>query len=342
MTTDFSDDRHARIALASATRACDPVTRAILTRYTPAEAIDVAFRGQTPRGVRRAEYEAWQAGVAPRLDATLIDAVITQTERAGFTPLTPRDPAWQLTGFSDLGTAQPIVLWERGAGSLLMTRRTDRIAITGARAATGYGVHQAAEISGELAEQEAVIVSGAAYGIDAAAHRSALATGGHTIAVLASGVDRPYPHPHTELIERIADLGLVVSEQAPGAAPTRQRFMDRHRLIAALSSSAVIVEAGPRSGSLRLVDEARALGRPVGAVPGPVTSLASTGTNNLIHTGKARLVSNAREVVELTAAPSSQGQTPGAARTGPEASLDPTQSTFAVSEPEQRGRGLSA
>ena len=129
------------------------------------------------------------------------------------------------------------------------------------------------ELSADLAASGIPIVSGAAYGIDGAAHRAALADGGATIALVAGGVDRPYPTGHSSLIDRIATQGAVVSELPCGASPTKWRFLARNRLIAAISAATVVVEAGWRSGSLNTAGHAAALGRSIGAVPGPVTSV---------------------------------------------------------------------
>lgn len=142
-------------------------------------------------------------------------------------------------------------------------------------------------------------MAGGAYGIEGAAHRAALAAGGDTIAVLAGGVDRPYPAGHRELLDRIASVGLLVSETAPGTAPTRHRFLARGRLLAALSSTTVVVEAGARTGALRTAQWAHELGRHVGAVPGPVTSAASVGPHELIGDGQARIVTDAGQITNM-------------------------------------------
>lgn len=116
------------------------------------------------------------------------------------------------------------------------------------------------------------MVSGAAFGIDGAAHRAALLAGGTTIAVLAGGVDRPYPRAHTHMLDRIAATGAVISEVPCGSEPTKWRFLQRNRVIAALGDATVVVEAGHRSGALNTAGHAAAMSRPLGAVPGPVTS----------------------------------------------------------------------
>ena len=148
----------------------------------------------------------------------------------------------------------------------------------------------AGELASDLANAERVVVAGGAYGIEGAAHRAALASGGDTIAVMANGVDRPYPMGHRELLERVADLGLMVSEVPPGSVPTRHRFLARARLMAALSAATVVVEAGVRSGSMKVVREAQQIGRAVGAVPGPVTSATSMGPHQLLRDNMAAIV----------------------------------------------------
>ena len=173
------------------------------------------------------------------------------------------------------------------------------MAIVGARAATTYGCDVAAAIAYELAERGVVVVSGAAYGIDGAAHRAALAAGGTTVAVLASGVDRAYPVGHEALIERIAVHGAVVSEAPPGQHPSRSRFLTRNRIIAAMSEGVVVVEAALRSGALNTANWAAQLSRHVMAVPGPVTSTMSAGPHRAVIDRGASLVTDAADVLEL-------------------------------------------
>lgn len=176
---------------------------------------------------------------------------------------------------------------------------TDRVTITGSRAASEYGVQVAGHLASDLAQQERTIVAGGAYGIDAAAHRAALTAGGSTIAVLAGGVDRPYPRGNSDLLARIGDLGVLASEAPPGATPTRWRFMARARLLGALSGATVIPEAGFRSGSLLVATEAHRHSRAVGAVPGPVTSAASAGSHELIKRGRAEIITDTADVTAL-------------------------------------------
>lgn len=159
--------------------------------------------------------------------------------------------------------------------------RSVSLSRTGVRAATSYGEHVAEELASDIADAERTVVAGGAYGIEGAAHRATLASGGDTIVVMANGVDRPYPMGHRELFARVADLGLMVSEVPPGAVPTRHRFLTRARLMAALSATTVVVEAGARSSSMTVARHAHELGRTVGAVPGPVTSVTSAGPHQL-------------------------------------------------------------
>jgi DNA processing protein len=171
------------------------------------------------------------------------------------------------------------------------------VAVVGARAATGYGMHVAGELGAGLAERACTVVSGAAFGIDGAAHRGALCAAGPTVAVLACGADRAYPRAHETLLARIAATGLVVSEYPPGSVPGRHRFLVRNRLIAGLASGTVVVEAGLRSGATRTATDTASLGRPVMAVPGPITSGMSAGCHRLLREG-AVLVTRVEEVLE--------------------------------------------
>jgi DNA processing protein len=218
--------------------------------------------------------------------------------------ITPDDdewPQWRLLGFDTLSASledgAPFALWVLGSRSL--TELTERaISVVGTRAASGYGEHVTAELAGDLAVDGWTIVSGAAFGIDGAAHRAALGVGGLTVAVLACGVDRAYPAGHARLLRQIAQNGAVISEYPPGTTPAKYRFLARNRLVASLSDGVVVVEAGWRSGARNTASWARKLGRPVMAVPGPVTSVSSTGCNRMIREGEARLVANAVDVVD--------------------------------------------
>lgn len=260
--------------------------------------------GPVAEGIAR-----WSA----RADPQRVRRAVTDARDVGARLVVPEDPEWPLA-VNDLGAHAPVVLWVRGDPSLLV--RDPRVAIVGARAASAYGESVAAELAGDLATGGAVVVSGGAYGIDGAAHRAALAVGGATVAFLAGGVDRAYPQGHQQLLRRIVDTGAVVSEVPCGVAPTKWRFLSRNRLIAAAGQATVVVEAGWRSGSLNTAGHAASLGRPLGAVPGPVTSASSAGCHRLLREYDARCVTSAGEVRELW------GSATDAAAESPEEHMD--------------------
>jgi DNA processing protein len=174
------------------------------------------------------------------------------------------------------------------------------VAIVGARASTGYGEHVAMDFAAGFVSRGYTVVSGGAYGIDGMAHRATLACGGTTGAVMAGGIDNLYPSGHDELLRRIMGDGAVISEVAPGGAPTRWRFLQRNRLIASMAGGTVVIEAGYRSGSLNTATHARDLDRPLGVVPGPITSGQSAGCHRLLRSNQAaQLVTSVAEMVEL-------------------------------------------
>ncbi|MCK0175093.1 MULTISPECIES: DNA-processing protein DprA [Mycobacteriaceae] len=234
------------------------------------------------------------------------DDLVT-AQRLGGRLVTMDDDEWPLLSLVAFGGDQvrrrphgyaPMALWV--LGDLRLDDVTGRAAaIVGTRAASAYGEHVAADLAAGLVARDVAVVSGGAFGIDGAAHRATLACEGLTVAVLAGGVDVPYPAGHTALLGRVAKDGLVISEYPPGMRPTRVRFLTRNRLVAALSGATVVVEAGVRSGAANTAGWAAALGRPVCAVPGPVTSAVSMGCHALIRDGAAHLVGRAEEVVEL-------------------------------------------
>lgn len=231
----------------------------------------------------------------PRLSRAETVGDIERALDVGLGVVLPGDPLWP-PRLADLGEHQPTLLWVRGDPAKL---GEPALSVVGARAVTGYGTHITAEIVEGVCAAGLSIVSGAAYGVDAVAHRTALAIEAPTVAVLAGGADRAYPAAHDTLLERIAAGGAVCSEMIPGAAPTRWRFLQRNRIIAALSGATLVTEAGVRSGTINTAGHAASLGRALGAVPGPVTSAASAGCHRLIREYGATLVTNAREACEL-------------------------------------------
>jgi DNA processing protein len=149
-----------------------------------------------------------------------------------------------------------------------------------------------------LVEKNLSIISGGAYGIDAVAHRTTLALRGNTVAVMAGGVDRLYPPGHADLLKRITETGAVFSELPPGSSPSKWRFLQRNRLIAAASQSSVVVEANWRSGALNTASHATALGREVFAIPGQISSPRSAGTNKLIADSRAQLILDGKDLLD--------------------------------------------
>ncbi|MCD0484973.1 DNA-processing protein DprA [Streptacidiphilus sp. ASG 303] len=295
MPSGAADDGE-RLARAAITRLAEPGDPAVgqwIDDLGAAGLLRLLRTGGTPPGAapaRMARYRARAAGIDPAADLERIRA-------GGGRFVVPGDAEWP-TQLDDLGAARPVGLWTAGAASLrLLALRS--VAVVGARSCTAYGAHVAGELAAGLAERGWVVVSGAAYGIDAAAHRGALAAGGPTVSVLACGVDVAYPRGHAELIRRISRQGLLVSELPPGEHPNRFRFVLRNRVIAALTRGTVVVEAALRSGALSTARRARDLNRLTCGVPGPVTSELSSGVHALLRSGAAALVTDAAEVAEL-------------------------------------------
>ncbi len=221
-------------------------------------------------------------------------AADTQRSIAGKV-ICPIQPHWPQS-VNDLRIHTPLALWLRGNPELLSM---PAVSIVGSRNATSYGEAVTSELVSALAQEGFGVISGGAYGIDAMAHRSALAISTPTVSVLAGGLDRLYPDGNKLLLERIAREGCLVSEMNPGVAPSKWRFLQRNRLIAALGLATVVVEANWRSGAINTVSHAGALNRRIGAVPGSIKSPASAGCNQLIRAYKAELISSGSELLEL-------------------------------------------
>lgn len=281
-----------------------------------------------------AEIRAGVARWTPRLNSASTVTSLRQAARLGVRLLVPHDTAW-VRGVDGLGAHAPIALWVRGTERALASIEHS-ISLVGARAATGYGEHVTMEAAAGLVDRGFAVVSGAAYGIDGMAHRSALASMGQTVAFLAGGVDRFYPSGHDALLSRMTESGAVISELPPGAQPSKWRFLQRNRLIAAASQATVVLEAGWRSGSLNTAAHAAALGRPLGAVPGPVTSPASAGCHRLIRDFDAVCVTNAEQMAELCAH-SSPGE--GSSASGGESKSDISPDTVRVLDALSRRSG---
>ena len=282
------DERASRILLARVAEPYDEKVLAWVDEHGVEDLVGhLVHDRRLPDGTRLDRFAA-RLEVAGQLDEDRICRAL------GMRVLVPGDEEWP-RGLADL-EHPPWCLWVRGR--LRLTELDERgVALVGARASTSYGDEIASGMAYDLIERGRVVVSGAAYGIDAAAHRGALAAGGETVAVVAGGADVPYPRANADLLLRIATDGAVVSETPPGGAPARMRFLARNRIIAAVSLGTVVVEAGLRSGARSTARHARDLCRHLMAVPGPVTSVASAGAHEEIRLG-ATLVTSAAEVIE--------------------------------------------
>jgi DNA processing protein len=285
-------EREARAALTRIAEPGDTHMGRLIRELGPREVVRRITGGDELPGISRRRA----AGYRVRVDRLNPRRDLETVARAGGRLICPGDGEWPRQ-LDDLGDQRPIALWVRGSPSLrLLALRS--VAVVGSRACSPYGTHVAATLAAELAELGWSVVSGAAYGVDGAAHRGALAVGGATVGVVASGVDHPYPRGHVELLERIARQGLLIGELPPGEHPSRSRFVLRNRVIAALTPGTVVVEAKYRSGALITARRAAELGRHTMAVPGPVTSALSGGAHELLR-GEAVLVTRAAEIVEL-------------------------------------------
>ncbi|MET3983647.1 DNA-processing protein DprA [Streptomyces sp. PvR034] len=293
------EERRARAAL---TRVLEPgderAGRLLRERGAVALLRELTAPGPGPEGLAGPDGRRLD-GYRRRASAADPDRDLAAAAAVGARFVCPGSAQWP-SQLDDLGDARPVGLWLRGLPDL-RTWALRSVAVVGARACTPYGAHMAQGLAAGLAERGWVVVSGAAYGIDGAAHRGALAAGGATAAVLACGVDVAYPRGHAGLLGRIAAQGLVIGELPPGSHPTPSRFVQRNRVIAALTRGTVVVEAAHRSGSLVTARRAHGLGRFTMGVPGPATSGLSGGVHELLR-GEGVLVTDAAEVIELVGA----------------------------------------
>jgi DNA processing protein len=298
VTGGLDDEWYARAALTYLAEPADRYLTRLVRAHGAVGAVDAIRSGRLPgagtatgRAAPQA-LERWRM----RLDELPSADDVIALRRSGIRLICPGDPEWP-GQLADLGDEQPYALWLRGNADLRFSCLRS-VAIVGSRAASAYGSYVAAEFAASVATRGWAVVSGGAYGVDAAAHRGALGADGVTVAVLACGVDVPYPTAHTELLEAVAAQGVVVSEWPPGRPASRLRFLVRNRVIAALATGTLVVEAGERSGALSTARHARDLGRRLMAVPGPVTSDISAGCHRIIRDWQGTLVTSAVDVVE--------------------------------------------
>jgi DNA processing protein len=345
-------DRYSRAALSFLADPGDPVMGALLGSVQPMELLATVISGlpnpgstltrsrfcdggpgQVTAPVADRAVERWRMRLPDVPPASRLAA----WERSGYRLVCPGEAEWP-TQLDDLGDARPVVLWLRGSADLRFACLRS-VSVVGSRAATAYGTHVATELAAELAGHGWTVISGGAYGIDACAHRGALAVGGCTVAVLASGLSFGYPKGHDALFGTISGTGVMVSECPPERAPTRPGFLVRNRVIAALSRGTVVVEAALRSGAINTARHARELNRPVMAVPGPITSEQSAGCHELIREWGATCVTSARDVIELVAPLGDAERGPDREPAVPADTLDPVTASVLQAVVRRTGRG---
>jgi len=237
------------------------------------------------------------AKVIAKAQSADLKAIKTQISLSGAIFMTPVSDEWP-NCLNDLA-AIPIGLVVKGDVAALSQRS---LAIVGTRNPTSYGMRIASDFAAGFVDREWNIISGGAYGIDSAAHKGALIAEGQTVAVLATGVDVAYPAGNVRLFAEIVDNGALVSEVLPGAHAIPVRFLNRNRIIAALSQATLVVEAAFRSGSLRTARDAAELLRPVMAIPGPINAPTSEGCHRLIGERAAEIVTSVSDAIELISA----------------------------------------
>lgn len=296
MTAPDETERLARVALSRASEPGDLTTASLVAQLGPVGAVQRQLEPKT------------DSLLHVRLAAVDPEGELARAARVGIRFVAPGDDEWPVQ-LDDLEAGEvehlgmgllPVGLWVRGP--MPLTRLRESVAVVGSRSATTYGCDVARSIAGGVVRAGLPVVSGAAVGIDDAAHRGALSAGGPTVAVLACGPDRAYPVQNADVLRHLWSTSAVVSEAPPGSAPTRPRFLARNRLIAGLTRGTVLVEAAVRSGALNTATWAELLSRQVMGVPGPVGSAASQGVHERIRLGTATLVSHAAEVLELVGA----------------------------------------
>jgi DNA processing protein len=296
----LTDEAYARAALTYLAEPADRWLGRLIGVSGAAAALDAIKTYSIPGGRPRTKAGAAMAGAMERWRVRLPELPSREQvlgfRESGIRLVIPGDPEWP-GQLADLGEDKPYALWLRGNADLRFNCLRS-VAIVGSRAATAYGSYVAAEFAGSVAARGLAVVSGGAFGVDAAAHRGALGADGVTVAVLACGVDMPYPAAHAELFDAIAAQGVLVSEWPPGRHVSRLRFLVRNRVIAALAAGTLVVEAAQRSGALNTARHARDLQRRLMAVPGPVTSDLSAGCHQIIREWQGTLVTSAAQVIE--------------------------------------------
>jgi DNA processing protein len=303
------DDRAARVALTSLAEPGNRATWTMVQEDGAPATLERLLEGDIPNASLRTAVQSRSRALGGDL-RRLAEAALRRADRLGARIVVPSDAEWP-SRVDSLATLEldsptrinqdvrpPLCFWVRGEGNLGEWLERS-VAIVGARAATSYGQHVSSDLAFGTAADGWTVVSGGAVGIDAAAHQGALAADGRTVAVLACGVDRPYPAGNAALFEQIGERGLLISEWPPGSEPLKHRFLIRNRVIAAATAGTVLVEAAARSGAMQTMNRALGLRRPAMVVPGPVTSAMSVGCHELLRSNPdATLVSELAHVLE--------------------------------------------
>ncbi|MDF1602802.1 DNA-processing protein DprA [Nocardioides sp. YIM 152315] len=327
MKAPVDADRMARVVLG---RIAEPGKASLLDAVSELGAVEVRDR------------LAADPVLGPRVDGVDPERELDRAARSGLRFVVPGDDEWP-SGLDDLARTPavqerggvPLGLWVRGP--VRLDALDGAVAVVGSRSATTYGDDVARGLAADIARAGRIVVSGAAYGIDQAAHRGAIAADAPTVAVLACGADKVYPERHADLLAHLAVEGAVISETVPGGAAMRVRFLTRNRLIAALTGGTVVVEAALRSGALNTANWATRLNRQLMGVPGPVTSATSAGVHQLVRTGAATLVTSGAEVLEVLGAAGEHLLVPPRGRERPRDTLTDRQRLVLDAVPVARG-----
>lgn len=308
---DQKENLQARLIWSHIAEPGDNTAHTLREKFGPAKALNLVLgsRGnfmqkaheQTTDTLTERQLQAAWKRWEPRLQTLQKNAQHTiqedlrTAEEHQLTLITPEQENWP-PSLQDLGESTPNLIWARGK---ISTLKTPAVAIVGTRCSSNYAETITCELSQAITAKNACILSGGAFGIDATAHRAALAGNGTTIAVLAGGIINAYPRAHTQLFKQIAETGCLITEMPGASTPTKWRFLQRNRLIACLTKATIVTEASTRSGALNTAGHAATIGRPIGAVPGPVTNPEHAGCHKLIREYGAELITNAQQALEL-------------------------------------------
>jgi DNA processing protein len=301
-----TEERTARASLTRLFEPADIVGQALVAEHGTVDALKIATRAHPVRpfgDVSKDQLTEALKRWASRIHDLAPEKDLGTIQRLGGGFLVPGDTHWP-TALNELAEV-PWGIWYRGDIDRGIPSPDRAVALTGSRDSSSYGASVAGDMGYSLAQRGICVVAGLSYGIDALAARAALAgsqgPGPATIAVTAGGLDRDYPSGNADLAAAIRRQGLTLSELPPGSAPTRHRFLQRNRIIAALARVTCVVEARWRSGALNTAHHALELGRAVGAVPGSIHSANSAGCHRILKENAATLVTDTEDLMLMLA-----------------------------------------